>query len=240
MSLERLNEIVESRSQQSQAIQAYFRQRYVERGLIYSFASLNDTLVFVQQAGEQISENVKKLLLVSFQAQVIHAFGTADESGMSNFFKTEEVYNVLKEFSFSENSSFQDEEIRIIGRARAVAHDVTRRPLEEPSIPNEAWQVFWKRADRGKEVIVDSIQQSLRTGDPFSFEQFLSVIYDMNTDSFDLEHFSPFKWRKFGLACLGGLLGVANLTAGIPTLGTALSSMAPAVGVIIGAYAAQM
>ena len=183
---------------------------------------------------------MKELLLVSFQAQITHAFGTADESGMSNFFKTEEVYNALKEFSFSESSSFQDEEIRIIGRARAIAHDVTRRPLQEPSIPNEAWQVFWKRADRGKEVIIDSIQQSLRTGNSFSFEQFLSVIYDMNTDSFDLEHFSPFKWRKFGLACLGGLLGVANLTAGIPTLGTALFSMAPAVGVIIGAYAAQM
>ena len=172
MSLERLNEIVESRDQQSQAIKDYFLLTYVERGLIYSFASLNDTLVFVQQAGEEISEHVKELLLVSFQAQITHAFGTVDESGMSNFIKTEEIYNVLKEFSFSENTSFQDEEKRLIWRARAMAHEVTRRPLQEPSIPNEAWRVLWKRADRGKEGPIDSIEQSLRSGESFGFYNF--------------------------------------------------------------------
>ena len=238
MSVEALEEIIESKEEETQRIREFLNQRYIQEGLIYSFASLNDILDFVQTApaGEMISERMRWLLLATFQTQVIHLFEIVDESGMSALFEMKEVYAVLKEFSYSESKIFQADEKRLLWSVRRLAESKTRRGIREPSLSEEEWDAFWRYADRGKVRILDRIA----SGEPFSFESFLSSISDLTPDSFDLIPFSPLNWKRFAMACAGGLLGVGNLTAGVPTLGTAFASLAPAFGAILVALSGEI
>ena len=54
-------------------------------------------------------------------------------------------------------------------------------PMRDPSIPDEAWNKFWKIADEGKRTLIKSINECLNNQEEFSFKYiYPSLIKTLN------------------------------------------------------------